>query len=62
VANAIDRTLKTILAAGKTCGMPANTENVAASVARGVRYIYTHLPTVLKAGAREYFKASRPAS
>jgi 4-hydroxy-2-oxoheptanedioate aldolase len=61
VANAIDRTLKAILAAGKTPGMPANTDNVKAAVGRGVRYIYTHLPTVLKAGAREYFQASRPS-
>ena len=59
VANAIDRTLKAILAAGKTCGMPANSENVAASIARGVRYIYTHVPTVLGAGARAYLDASR---
>ena len=59
VATAIEWTLKTIIGAGKTCGMPATSEDVAATIARGVRYIYTHVPTLLRAGAREYLNASR---
>jgi 2-keto-3-deoxy-L-rhamnonate aldolase RhmA len=59
VATAIDRTLKAIVAAGKTPGMPATTDNLAATVDRGVRYIYTHLPTLLGAAAGEYLRAGR---
>lgn len=58
-ASAIDRTLKIIVDSGKTCGMPATSENVAATIARGVRYIYTHVPTVLRAGAAAYLSAGR---
>jgi 2-keto-3-deoxy-L-rhamnonate aldolase RhmA len=57
VAAAIDATLKKIVAAGKTPGMPATTETVAATVARGVRYIYTHVPTLFGAAAKAYLKA-----
>jgi len=28
-------------------------------LAKGVRYIYTHLPVVLKTGASAYFKAAK---
>jgi 4-hydroxy-2-oxoheptanedioate aldolase len=59
VAAAIDKTLKAIVAAGKTPGMPATTDNVAATVARGVRYIYTHAPTLLGAAAAQYLAAGR---
>ena len=61
VAKAIDHTLKAIVAAGKTPGMPATTENVAATVNRGVRYIYTHLPTLLSAAGGQYLQAGRGA-
>jgi hypothetical protein len=37
--------------------MPATTENVAALVGDGVRYIYTHLPRLLGAGAAAFLKA-----
>jgi len=59
VAKAIDSTLKKIIAAGKTPGMPATTENVAAAVARGVRYIYTHAPTLLGTASTAYLQAGR---
>lgn len=59
VAAAIDQTLAKIRAAGKAPGMPATTENLANVIDRGCRYIYTHLPRVLDAGAKEYLsKAS----
>jgi 2-keto-3-deoxy-L-rhamnonate aldolase RhmA len=59
VAKAIDATLKKIVAAGKTPGMPATTENVGAAVARGVRYIYNHAPTLLGTAAAAYLQAGR---
>jgi 4-hydroxy-2-oxoheptanedioate aldolase len=59
VAKAIDATLKKIVAAGKTPGMPATTANVAATVGKGVRYIYTHAPTLLGAASVEFLKAAR---
>ncbi len=61
VASAIDSTLKKIIAAGKTPGMPATTEKVAAVVARGVRYIYNHVPTLLGRSASEYLQAGKTA-
>ena len=59
VAAAIDRTLNTIVAAGKTPGMPATTENLADVLKKGVRYTYTHLPTLLGAAANQYVKTAR---
>jgi 4-hydroxy-2-oxoheptanedioate aldolase len=59
VANAIDSTLKRIVAAGKTPGMPAATDSVAAAVARGFRYIYTHAPALFDRAATEYLKAAK---
>lgn len=60
VAKAIDETLAKIVAAGKTPGMPASAEAVQGVLAKGVRYIYTHLPLILGTGARAYFKAAKP--
>jgi 4-hydroxy-2-oxoheptanedioate aldolase len=62
VAKAIDSTLKKIVAAGKTPGMPATTDNVAAAIARGVRYIYNHVPTLLGSACSAYLQAARAAS
>jgi 4-hydroxy-2-oxoheptanedioate aldolase len=59
VAKAIADTRSKIAAAGKISGMPATTENVAALVRAGVRYIYTHLPRLLGAGAAPFLKAGR---
>jgi 4-hydroxy-2-oxoheptanedioate aldolase len=59
VAKAIEETLAKIVAAGKTPGMPAATEAVQSALAKGVRYIYTHLPAVLSAGAKGYFEKTR---
>jgi 2-keto-3-deoxy-L-rhamnonate aldolase RhmA len=60
VARAIEETLAKIVAAGKTPGMPATGDAVQGVLAKGVRYIYTHLPVVLASGAKAYFKVARP--
>jgi hypothetical protein len=39
--------------------MPATAEAVQGVLAKGVRYVYTHLPVVLKTGAQAYFKVAR---
>lgn len=57
VAKAIDEALAKIVAAGKTPGMPASAEVVQDVMAKGVRYIYTHLPLILGSGAKTYFEA-----
>jgi 2-keto-3-deoxy-L-rhamnonate aldolase RhmA len=62
VATAIDRTLKAIVAAGKLPGMPATTEALAGVLEKGVRYTYTHLPTLLGAAARQHLKAGRASA
>ena len=54
VAAAIEQTLARIRAAGKTPGMPATTETLPEVLATGCRYIYTHLPRVLAAGAKPF--------
>lgn len=59
VAKAIDAALAKIVAAGKTPGMPASAEAVQGVLAKGVRYIYTHLPLILGAGAKAYFEAAK---
>jgi 2-keto-3-deoxy-L-rhamnonate aldolase RhmA len=61
VAKAIETVLQKIIAAGKTPGMPATTDSVGATVTRGVRYIYTHVPGLLATAAAAYLKAGRQA-
>ena len=51
VARAIAETLAVIRAAGQAPGMPATAETLAEVLAGGCRYIYTHLPRLLGAGA-----------
>ena len=60
VARAIEEALAKIVAAGKTPGMPATGDAVQGVLAKGVRYIYTHLPVVLATGAKAYFKMAKP--
>ncbi len=57
VAAAIDTTLKKIVAAGKTPGMPATANSLPAVIAAGCRYIYTHVPKIIGAGTREFLQA-----
>lgn len=59
VAAAIDQTLKAIVAAGKTPGMPATSDNLADVLASGCCYIYTHLPKVLGAGASQFLAKAK---
>jgi len=59
VAQAIDATIAKIVRAGKTPGMPASTDNVGKVIGQGVRYIYTHTPRLLGAGARAFFEAAK---
>ncbi len=59
VAAAIDDCLARIRAAGRIAGMPAATEQVQDALAKGVRYIYTHVPKLLAASARGYFDQAR---
>jgi 4-hydroxy-2-oxoheptanedioate aldolase len=61
VAAAIAQAQRKIVAARKILGMPATTENVSEMVGLGVRYIYTHLPKLLGAGASAFLKAARSA-
>lgn len=56
VAHAIKLGLEKILAAGRTPGMPATADTLADVLASGCRYIYTHLPRVLGAGAAAFLK------
>jgi len=59
VAQAIDASLRKMVAAGRTPGMPANAENVRAAVDQGVRYLYTHLPRLLAGSAKAYLANAR---
>lgn len=59
VANAIESTLQRIIAAGKTAGMPATTDNIAAVLQRGVRYTYNHLPALLGTACAAFLQAGR---
>jgi 2-keto-3-deoxy-L-rhamnonate aldolase RhmA len=59
VAQAIDATIAKIVRAGKTPGMPASTENVGKVIGQGVRYIYTHAPRLIGAGAKTFFEAAK---
>ena len=59
VADAIASALKTIVAAGKVPGMPATSDNVARLIGSGVRYIYTHLPRLIGAGATAFQNAAK---
>lgn len=58
VKTAIERTLGKIVAAGATPGMPAASNNIGDVMSKGVRYIYTHLPKLLKTGSMEFLRAA----
>jgi len=59
VAQAIDESLAKMRAAGRTPGMPATAEAVRDVLGKGVRYVYTHLPRLVAASARDYLKNAR---
>jgi 4-hydroxy-2-oxoheptanedioate aldolase len=54
VATAIDKALGAIVAAGRVPGMPATAESLAEVKGKGCKYIYTHLPRLLGAGAAAF--------
>jgi 4-hydroxy-2-oxoheptanedioate aldolase len=54
VAKAIEDTLAKIVAAGCVPGMPATQDTLGEVVAKGCRYIYTHLPRLLRTGANAF--------
>jgi 2-keto-3-deoxy-L-rhamnonate aldolase RhmA len=56
VAKAIDAALASIVAAGRTPGMPATADNLAEVVGKGCRYIYTHLPRLIGTGAAAFLE------
>jgi 2-keto-3-deoxy-L-rhamnonate aldolase RhmA len=60
VAAAIAQAQRKIVAAHKILGMPATVENAEEMVGQGVRYMYTHLPRLLGAGATSFLKAAQP--
>jgi 4-hydroxy-2-oxoheptanedioate aldolase len=57
VATAIEGALRAIVAAGRVPGMPATAETLPTVRASGCKYIYTHLPRLLGAGARSFLAA-----
>ena len=59
VAKAIGDTLAAIKRAGKVPGMPAGMDNAAEVVASGCRYVYTHVPRLIGAGASRFLDAAR---
>ncbi len=59
VAEAVERTLAKIVAAGKAPGMPAGADAVGATAQKGVRYIYTHVPRLFAGAAADYLRAAR---
>jgi len=59
VAQAIEASLRKMVAAGRTPGMPATAENVRDAVGKGVRYLYTHLPRLLAGSAKTYLAKAR---
>lgn len=59
VAQAIQTSLRKIVAARRTPGTPATAENVREVLDQGVRYIYTHLPRLLSSATRAYLKSAR---
>ena len=59
VRNAIESTVLKIASAGKIPGMPASADNLGAVLGSGVRYIYTHLPKLIGAGASDFLQKAR---
>jgi 4-hydroxy-2-oxoheptanedioate aldolase len=62
VAQAIEASLRRMVAAGRTPGMPATAEAVRGTLDKGVRYIYTHLPRLLAGSAKDYLAKAKGAA
>ena len=59
VAKAISETLARIREAGRVPGMPATSDNLAHVIGEGCRYIYTHVPRLVGAGAQAFLGAAK---
>ncbi len=59
VRQAMEAAFATIVAAGKVPGSTGRGEIVGDYLTRGVRYVYTHLTTLLATASREYLGATR---
>jgi len=59
VRAAVDAAFEAIVAAGKTPGSAGSTEAIRHYLSKGCRYVYTHVPRLLDAGARAFFEAIR---
>ena len=59
VASAIERTVGKIVDHGKIPGIPASADNLQKILNSGPRYIYTHLPKILGAGASAFLKQAK---
>lgn len=57
VKDAMDKAFTSIVAAGKTPGSAGNARATLNYLDKGVRYLYTHLTTLLLRGSTEYFNA-----
>ena len=59
VREAIRKTFATIVGAGKIAGSAGNAQAIRGYLDQGVRYLYTHLTTLLGSGSREFLAAAR---
>jgi 4-hydroxy-2-oxoheptanedioate aldolase len=59
VREAMDRAFAAIVAAGKVPGSAGNPQAIRRHLEQGVRYLYTHIPTLLASGSREFFETAR---
>jgi len=59
VREAMDQAFAAILAAGKVPGSAGNTQAIRGYLQKGVRYLYTHLTTLLANGSKEFLQAVR---
>jgi 4-hydroxy-2-oxoheptanedioate aldolase len=62
VRGAVQHALSTILAAGRTAGCVGTPDVMAQYAAQGVRYLYTHAPTLLRGAASEALERVRKAA
>jgi 2-keto-3-deoxy-L-rhamnonate aldolase RhmA len=62
VRQAVQSSLATILAAGKTAGCVGTPEVMAQYAAQGVRYLYTHVPTLMRGAAGQALDKVRSAA
>ena len=59
VREVMDRAFAAIVAAGRVPGSAGNLEAIRGYQRKGVRYLYTHLPTLLAGASREFLSGVR---